>query len=137
MFLKVNPELDGIDKTQDKLKWCRHKMGLMQKDVAKYAGVYRATYSSYEKAGRDYYPIENMRKIAELFEVDVTELLDDYNLFVYNGQGAQIKIRRKQRGMTQREYAERLHVPLDTLKEWERNRCMMSKASWQMWVELG
>ena len=32
-----------------------------------------------------------MEKIAQLFEVPVDMLLDDYNLFLRNGQGEQIK----------------------------------------------
>lgn len=136
-FLDSHPELRTIDNTPDKLKWCRHKMGLMQKEVAGYAGIYRSTYASYEKVGRDYYPIEKMLSFARLFKVDVTELMDDYNLFLYLGQGKQIQGRRKQIGMTQEEYAERLHVPLGTLKEWERDRHMMPKKAWSLWRKQG
>ena len=32
-----------------------------------------------------------MEKIAQLFEIPVERLLDDYNLFLRNGQGKQIK----------------------------------------------
>ena len=32
-----------------------------------------------------------MEKLAELFEVPLEDLLDDYNLFLLRGQGAQIK----------------------------------------------
>ena len=45
--------------------------------MADFAGIDRSTYSSYEEDGRDYYPID---KIAELFSVPVTELLDEFNL---------------------------------------------------------
>ena len=43
------------------------------------------------KAGKDFYPKEHMEKLAELFEVPLEDLLDDYNLFLLRGQGEQIK----------------------------------------------
>ncbi|MDE6280467.1 MAG: helix-turn-helix transcriptional regulator [Oscillospiraceae bacterium] len=80
-----------IHNTPDKLRWYRYKHGLRQRDVAEYAGIERSTYSSYEENGRDHYPIGTMRKIAELFSIPVTELLDEFNLFLYHGQGQRIK----------------------------------------------
>lgn len=136
-FLKENRELLQIDNVPDKLKWCRHKMGLMQKDVNAYLGLYRSTYARYEKAGKDYYPIEVMEKLARLYEVEVTDLMDRYNLFIYNGQGRQIKEHRKKKGMTQKEYAKMVGVSADTLKEWESDRIIMGKRFWEKWVERG
>lgn len=120
-----------IDNIADKLRWYRYQRGLLQQDVADYAGLDRSTYSSYESTLRDYYPIEMMEKIAELFAVPVTDLLDEFNLFLYNGQGRQDKEMRQRRQMTQAEYARRISVPLDTLKEWERDRMYISKLTWR------
>ena len=79
-----------IDNIPDRLRWHRYRCGLLQRDVADFAGLDRSTYSSYEEIGRDYYPIEKMLRISELFSIPVTDLLDEYNLFLYNGQGEQI-----------------------------------------------
>lgn len=84
-----------IDNTTDELRWYRHNKGLLQKDVADYTGIYCKTYCRYETGGVDYYPIEVMQKIAGLFSVPVTELLDDYSLFLYYGQGQQIRAMRQ------------------------------------------
>ena len=120
-----------IHNTPDKLRWYRYSQGLRQKDVAKYAGIDRTTYSSYEEIGRDYYPIETMRKIAELFSVPVTKLLDDFNLFLYHGQGQQIRQARAQKSMTQKEYAKYLGVPFGTLQQWEQDRVSITKRTWK------
>ena len=120
-----------IDNIADKLWWYRYQHGLLQRDVADYAGLERSTYSGYEEALRDYYPIEKMEKIAELFAVPVTDLLDEFNLFLYNGQGRQIKEMRLRRHMTQAEYARRLGVPLGTLQAWERDRVRIGKQTWR------
>lgn len=80
-----------ISETADKLRWLRYQKGLWQRDVADYAGIDRSTYVHYEEYGKDAYPLEHMERIAQLFEVPVDSLLDDYNLFLRNGQGEQIK----------------------------------------------
>ena len=117
-----------IDNTPDRLRWHRYRCGLLQRDVADFAGLDRSTYSSYEETGRDYYPIEKMLRISELFSIPVTDLLDEYNLFLYNGQGEQIKKMREARNMTQREFARRLGVPYGTLQQWEQNRVQCFKS---------
>ena len=71
-----------ITEIADKLRWYRYQKGLRQRDAADYAGIDRSTYIHYEEAGRDFYPKEHMEKLAELFEVPLEGLLDDYNLFL-------------------------------------------------------
>ena len=85
------PDFSEITETADKLRWLRYQKGLRQRDVADYAGIDRSTYVHYEEYGKDFYPPEHMEKIAQLFEVPVETLLDDYNLFLRKGQGEQIK----------------------------------------------
>ena len=109
-----------ITEIADKLRWYRYQKGLRQRDVADYAGIDRSTYVHYEEYGKDLYPPEHMEKIAQLFEVPVDTLLDDYNLFLRNGQGKQIKAIRMKLGLTQKEYADKLDVSLGSLKQWEQ-----------------
>lgn len=98
-------DFSEITETADKLRWLRYQKGLRQRDVADYAGIYRSTYIHYEEYGKDFYSPKHMEKIAQLFEVPVERLLDDYNLFLRNGQGKQIKAIRMKLGLTQREYS--------------------------------
>ena len=62
----------------NKRRWYRYQKGLRQRDAADYAGIDRSTYIHYEEAGQDFYPKEHMEKLAELFEVPLENLLDDY-----------------------------------------------------------
>ena len=96
------PDFSEITETADKLRWLRYQKGLRQRDVADYAGIDRSTYVHYEEYGKDLYPPEHMEKIVQLFEVPVDTLLDDYNLFLRNGQGNQIKEIRTKLGLTQK-----------------------------------
>ena len=129
------PDFSEITATADKLRWLRYQKGLRQRDVADYAGIDRSTYVHYEEYGKDLYPPEHMEKIAQLFEVPVDTLLDDYNLFLRNGQGEQIKAIRTKLGLTQRQYADKLGVSLGSLKQWEQNRKQIFKSTWERYFK--
>ena len=92
---------------------------------------------NYEEYGKDLYPPEHMEKIAQLFEVPVDMLLDDYNLFLRNGQGEQIKAIRTKLGLTQKQYADKLGVSLGSLKQWEQNRKQIFKSTWEKYFKQG
>lgn len=128
-------DFSEITETADKLRWLRYQKGLRQRDVADYAGIDRSTYVHYEEYGKDLYPPEHMEKIAQLFEVPVERLLDDYNLFLRNGQGKQIKAIRMKLGLTQKQYADKLGVSLGNLKHWEQNRKQIFKSTWEKYFK--
>ena len=129
------PDFSEITETADKLRWLRYQKCLRQRDVADYAGIDRSTYVHYEEYRKDLYPPEHMEKIAQLFEVPVEGLLDDYNLFLRNGQGEQIKAIRMKLGLTQRQYADKLGVSLGNLKQWEQNRKQIFKSTWEKYFK--
>lgn len=125
------PTPDSITKTSDKLRWHRYKKGLLQREVADHLGIDRTTYIHYEENERDYYPIQHMEKLADLYDVPVTELLDEYNMFLYGNQGQKIRTQRISLGMTREQYAKALGVPVGTLKKWEGNRVRIAKDTWK------
>jgi len=120
-----------ITEIADKLRYYRYRKALLQREVADYIGIDRSTYIHYEEYGRDYYPLDNMEKLAALFGVPVTELLDDFNMFLYNDQGKQIREKRVALNMTQREYADMLGVHVGNLKKREQNKVRIFKSTWE------
>ena len=120
-----------IIETADKLRWYRYQHGLLQREVAFLVGIDRSTYIHYENGEVEYYPLEIMEKIAALYDIPVTALLDEYNTFLYHNQGKQIKERRKALHMTQREYADYLGVSFGTLQNWEQNSVRIFKRTWE------
>ena len=130
------PTADKIQTVADKLRYYRHQKGMYQSDVADYIGLERSTYIDYENPDRDYYSTEVMDKLADLFCVDVYDLLDDYNKFLYDGQGKNIKKIRKQLGITQKELAKLMNVELYKFKKWEQNKVRMFKFSWENLASL-
>ena len=120
-----------IIETADKLRWYRYQHGLLQREVAFLAGIDRSTYIHYENDEVEYYPVEIMKKIAALYDIPITALLDEYNTFLYHNQGKQIKEWRKDLRMTQREYADYLGVSFGNLQNWEQNNVRMVKRTWE------
>lgn len=131
-----NPNPNRLESVSDKLKWYRIQNGLLQRDVAKVMEVDRTTYSRYEENVLEAYPLDKLAKAAELFGIDVTALLDDYNLFLYHGQGRQIKELRKSMKLTQSEFAKYISVPLGTLKKWEPERACIQKKTFEKLLQL-
>lgn len=121
---------DKIETVADKLRYYRHQKGLYQFDVADYLGIERSTYIDYENPDRDYYSAEVMEKLADLFCVDVYDLLDDYNKFLYDGQGRNIKELREKLNITQEELAKEMNVSLLKVKRWEQDEVRMFKFTW-------
>ena len=76
-----------------------------------------------------------MEKLAELFEVPLEDLLDDYNLFLLRGQREQIKAMRQRLGLTQKAYAAQLGVPLQKFKRWEQGNVQIFKSTWEKYFK--
>ncbi len=136
VFLSDNPAPEMLDTVSDKLKWYRVNNGLLQRDVAKAIEVDRTTYARYENNVLEAYPLDKLSKAAELFQIDVSLLLDDYNAFLYRGQGKQIKGMRKAMKLTQSQFSEYIKSPLGTLKKWEQEKSTIPKNTFKMLSEL-
>ena len=123
---------DTLTTTADKLRYCRHMRGLEQQEVAAYVTLHRGTYAGYETSGaRDYYPLDKLSALAGLFEVPLEYLLDDYNRFLYEGQGRQVRELRERMGLSRREFADRLDVWPTTVRDWETDSVRMTRQTWE------
>lgn len=115
----------------DKLRYYRHKKALRQQDVADKAGIHRATYCAYEQEDRKIpYPLDKLSKVAELFNIEITALLDQYNLFLYNGQGQQVRALRQSLGLTKEEFGKLYGFHAHTVNQWQNDRIQMLKSTW-------
>ena len=75
IFNQLYHSYQEIDNVQDRLRWCRHHMGLMQKEVADFAGVSQSRYKDMETGQVDYFPKEIVDRLADLFGVPATDFL--------------------------------------------------------------
>ena len=124
-FLQHYPTPNMLDNTADKLRWFRLKNGYLQSEIADIIEIYRSTYIHYEEPTRKFYVLDKLQLLADLYQVDIKCLLDDYMLFLHRGQGKQLKALRKALGLTQGQFAEMVGVRYISLKQWERERCVM------------
>ena len=124
-FLKQYPAPDMLTCTADKLRLYRLTNGYLQSEIADMIGVCRSTYINYEEPSRKFYELDKLQLLADLYQVNIECLLDDYMLFLYRGQGKQLKALRNEFGLTQLEFANTLGIPIGNLKHWEQDRCVM------------
>ena len=134
-FYRKYPNPQAIVNMGDKLRYYRYQKALFQKDVAKYLGIDRTTYNSYEMGVREC-PIDILKKLAEILEVEVTDIMDEYNLFLFNGQGRQVRKIRKSMGLTQREFAGRMGVSTTTVKQWESERVRVMRGVFEKMMQI-
>jgi len=127
---------EQIPHTADRLRYFRCQKDIHQSEVADYVGIERSTYIGYENTNRDSYPLDKLTRIAEFLQVTVTDLLDNYNRFLYEGQGQQMKTLRKNLRMTQADFSKQLQTPLGTVKRWEQNQARMTKRTWERMQEV-
>lgn len=121
---------DEISNVQDRIRWCRHNMGLLQKDVAELIGISYWDYKSLETGVVDYYPKEIVDKLAELFGIPADELLDDYNRFLYKGQGEMIQEYRERLGLNKKQFARCINIDPVTLRKWESGENRITRKLW-------
>ena len=64
LFNQQYQNYEDIQNVPDRLRWCRHHMGLMQKEVAELIGITRGHYIDFEVGYVDHYPKEIVDKLA-------------------------------------------------------------------------
>ena len=88
-------------------------------------GIYRSTYIDNENIEQKLYDINYLQKISDIYKIDITCLLDDYMMFIFKGQGRQIKALRKSLELTQDKLADLFNTPKSNVKHWEQEVCFM------------
>jgi DNA-binding XRE family transcriptional regulator len=126
---------EEITNIPDRLRWCRYHKGLIQKEVADCVGISRIAYISMEKGELDCFNREIVDKLAEFYQIPVFDLLDDYNQFLYLGQGHMTKACREKLGMSQKEFAKFVGTPANSIYVWESEKKHLTKQSWEKYYK--
>ena len=135
LFNQQYKSYEDITNVQDRIRWCRHHKGLLQKDVAEVLGITREHYIDYEVGYVDYYPKEIVDKLAVLYGIPAEDLLDDYNRFLYKGQGKLIREYRESIGLQKKQFARFLNIDPGTIRYWENEQKRMSINSWNKYFK--
>ena len=135
LFNQLYYSYDEIQTVSERLRWCRHHMGFMQKEVAERIGVKRTHYIEFETGNVDYYPKEIVDKLAALYKIPVDDLLDNYNRFLYKGQGKMIREYRESLGLQKKPFARLIGVDPNLLRAWEADQKRMNINSWEKYFK--
>lgn len=101
------------------LRWCRHNIGLMQNEIAEKVGITSGRYKFIENGKMDFYNKSILDKLSELFNIKTDDLLDDYNRFLYKGQGEIIHNCRMRLDLGISDFAMHIGVTQRQVKIWE------------------
>ena len=96
---------EEIDNVPDRLRWCRHSKGLMQVEVADKVGMTHSVYKAIEEGFTQHIEPEKVDRLAQFYGVPVTDFLDEFNHFLYDGQAVRIRAYRESFGMGKKPYA--------------------------------
>lgn len=106
----------------------------MQKEVAAHIGISEIMYGDFETGHVSYLPKDIADKLAEFYHIPVDDLLDDYNRFLYYGQGQVLLAHRKKLGMKKKPYARMLGVEPNLYRMWEAEKKQVSRKSWEKYL---
>jgi len=103
----------------------------MQKEVAERVEIPLTLYEEMERGDCQEYPAHAVDKLAALYQVPVTDLLDEYSQFLYNGPVDQIRRTRERLGLSRKGFAALIGAGEESVRDWETGRKKVSKKSWE------
>ena len=108
---------EDIKSISDRIRWCRLRMGLKQEEAAKVLGLSRSQYFDYENGRKQCFTKEAADRLASFFGIPVTDLLDDYSRFIYEGQGRAVKECRNKLGLSKKAFARLIGTDHETISK--------------------
>lgn len=126
---------DEIDNVPDRLRWCRHSKGLMQTEVAQRIGMSDSAYKAIEAGVTQHIPKEMAEKLAQFYQLPVTDFLDEFNRFLYDGQAIRIRAYRETLGLGKKTFARKMGISIRSLREWESGKKVISRKCWERYFK--
>ncbi len=127
----IGKQYEDLHTVPEHLRWCRYRLGMMQKEVAQQVGISQSLYEEMERGDCQEYPAHAVDKLAALYQVPVEDLLDEYSRFLYDGPADQIRCARERLGLSRKAFAELARVGEKSVRDWEMGRKKVSKKSWE------
>lgn len=124
-----------ITSIPDRLRWCRHSRGLMQREVAELAGVDRTVYNDIERGETRQIPLKMIMNLSKFYGVPASDFMDEFNQFLFDGQAERIKAYRKKLGMGRKPFCRATGIPLTSLRGWEDETKKISLKSWERYFK--
>lgn len=135
LFNKQYHSYEDINNIPDRLRFCRHRLGLVQKEVAQIVGISRSTYINLETGNHNRFDKTVADKLSKLFHIPVYDLLDDYNRFLSCGQGKLIREYRESLNLGKRPFARLVGADANMIRLWESERKQVSLKSYEKYFK--
>lgn len=135
VFFRKYRRYDEIQNIPDRLRWLRHRKGLMQREAAQIAGVSRSVYIDIECGITRRLPGCLILNLSQFYGVPASEFLDEYNQFLFDGQAKRVKDYRKKLGMGRKPFSRYTGIPLSSLRSWEDGKKEVSFKCWEMYFK--
>lgn len=126
---------EEIQNVPDRLRWCRYSKGLLQAEVAEIAEVTRAVYMDIECGVTQQIPLGMIEKLSDFYDVPLSDFLDEYNRFLYDGQANRILAYRESFGLGKKAFVRKMGIPVRSLQEWECGKKVISQKSWKRYFK--
>ena len=119
-FYRMYHSYSEITNPSDRMRWCRYRLSLLQKDVAAMVGIEEWLYQDLESGNfrRSFSP-ELADKLAALYGIPVEDILDDYTLFLHRGGGDFLRRYREAKGWSRQQLADHAKVSRTSIRCWE------------------
>ena len=144
-IISVFSQLDRVniaERIRDKMhelaktgRWLRHSRGLMQKEVAAKIGMSHNAYKSIEEGATRQISTEMRDRLARFYDVANEDLIDAFNRFLLDGQANRIRAIRGKTGLSQREFAGQMGIPVQGLEAWENEKRAVTYKSWEKYFK--
>ena len=127
-FVQAYQTYTEIYSIPDRLRWCRHELGMMQSEVADAVGISMDYYRSLEAGQfRRSFSLELADKLAALYGIPVEDILDDYTLFLHRGGGDFLRRYREAKGWNRQQLADHAKVSRTSIRCWESGQKTISQ----------
>ena len=107
----------------------------MQAEVADKVGMTRSVYRDIEEGFTQHIEPEKVERLAQLYGVPVTDFLDEFNQFLYDGQAVRIRAYREASGLGKKAFAKKTGIPIRSLHDWENGRKTISYKCWERYLK--
>ena len=107
----------------------------MQTEVAQQVGMTYSVYKSIEEGFTQHIPKEHVERLAQFYHVPVTDFLDEFNRFLYDGQAIRIRAYREALGLGKKTFARKMGISIRSLREWESGKKVISRKCWERYFK--
>lgn len=118
------------------MKYFRMLKGISQEELGKAAGITKHAIRHIENGELRLVNLSLVDKLVAYLGIEEQVEYDDYIRFIKKNPAAKLKAYRKQEHLTMYELAKRMNVAYSTVKKWESSQSVMSRSSYQKFVEL-